>query len=356
MTRVFCFKKYQGEVILDKKDFNSAFKERVMGIHDLLVSYGNELYELYTNDPERASYSFLKALLAQHDGIIGIARQKNLHSGSISGIIKEWLFYYLIAAAINHEKDKNFQAHHNYAIPFRWKGKKKHPTVNADIALVSLKPKRLIYCLEIKTNFEDGFQKYYQEQNLIYHHRIKTYPEFKYHYITFSEPPGIIRKFLRQVNTLKRRSELWIFPFDKIRSDELRGKLALQAEELLHLLFNPISQRLEKEEHKGYLIEWMRVDSVDDFGHGVRLHYCKKREDITRDNMIAFIDGFGWYHGDSHKVRIYILTSNSMLWGKIGIQDKTASRIKDVARRIVGDRKLSPGVLVDDSIMCWVNG
>lgn len=209
--------------------------------NQILARSGRELYTLYQRNPHKAAVYFLNSMFLPHHTFIKVVQNAKLNTGSIAGFLEEWYFYYLIKSAIDKENISNIEVFNNYKIPFKWKGVKRHVTTNVDIAVVSKKPKRILYCLEIKTNFEDNFSKYYYEQNIIYHHRTKAYPDFKYHYITFSEPERIIKKLKRQVNTLSRRNELWVFPKEELSLDKKCGneKLINKAEVLLRFLYMP---------------------------------------------------------------------------------------------------------------------
>jgi hypothetical protein len=187
--------------------------------HTIIQKIGQKIYTIYKTDEELAAKLFLQLINLPIEAFRDVLRkdEKDLNYGSVAGIIREWLFYYIIDAAINEEKLKEkIKVFNNYSLPYKWKPKKgQHKSVQLDIAVGIMKksnPKKLrrvFYCLEIKTNFDDGFEKYYEYEHMLYHQRTKANPDFRYHYIYFYSPP---RKINNKIKILKTRKELWYFP------------------------------------------------------------------------------------------------------------------------------------------------
>lgn len=135
---------------------------------------------------------------------------------SVAGTILEWTFFQFIKTGlIKLNKDKIAVVENGFQIPFIWK-EKGNKKLNIDIVIKSKKSTKLFYAFELKTNFEDGFSKYRKEERMLYHQRRKTFPYFKYYYISLNK---ITQKFLkihqRDINTLIRRKELYIINHEK---------------------------------------------------------------------------------------------------------------------------------------------
>lgn len=112
------------------------------------------------------------------------------------------------------EKDKTACVINRHPISFKWK-KKGNKQVNLDIAIKNIKTKKLYYAVEVKTNFEDGFEKFRNEEKIIYHHRQKNFKHFRYYYLSLSLPPrSFHEKFKSDINTLIKREELYILSED----------------------------------------------------------------------------------------------------------------------------------------------
>jgi len=138
------------------------------------------------------------------------------------------------------KKENELEVINKYKLPYKWKEKGTN-YVNIDAVLKLKKSTKVLICLEIKTNFEDGFSKYYKEQNLIYHHRKKTFSDFKYHYIAFSKIPSKFTLNLdnkRKVNTLTQRKQLWILPINKIDNELIINRCVELLENIYGIIEN----------------------------------------------------------------------------------------------------------------------
>ena len=145
----------------------------------------------------------------------GSKRPYRVSTGSISGVLFEWTLQCLLEALIDKEgmKDKLI-INPNYPTSYVRK-EQGHSKVNIDIAVTlpttKGNEKSIIY-IEAKTNFDDGFDRYYEESTTIRHHRRKNYSGFKYYYIALHSPSAKLKqKYLRQLNNLERRKELILF-------------------------------------------------------------------------------------------------------------------------------------------------
>jgi len=155
---------------------------------------------------------------------LDFTKHNNLNDGKFGGILLEWGLKFAILSCIqqNHKEDK-IEVINKHQIPYRWKDKGT-TVINIDIVLKEKKPKRkILFCIEVKTNFEDNFSKYVKEQRAIYHHRTKTFKDFKYHYVAFSTIPQKLQMNSHKngINTIKKRGQLWSFPFDQIENKEI---------------------------------------------------------------------------------------------------------------------------------------
>ncbi len=56
-------------------------------------------------------------------------------------------------------------------------------------------------------------------------------------------------------------------------------------------------------------IEWIEVETIDSLaGHGVEFVYTDQK---GSRHLVAFLDGYGWYHGTEDTATIYILSPAS---------------------------------------------
>jgi hypothetical protein len=152
----------------------------------------------------------------------GRKRPYRVNTGSIAGVLFEWTLQCLLETIIEKEGMNNkLIIHPNYPTSYV-KREHGHSKVNIDIAVTSpstkVHEKSIIY-IEAKTNFDDGFDRFYEESTTIRHHRRKNYRGFKYYYIAMHSPSGKLKqKYVRKLNHLERRKELILF--DWISKDE----------------------------------------------------------------------------------------------------------------------------------------
>lgn len=185
-------------------------------------------FELLYNNQKKRNMSIIKkkkldigdvhTFLSLRKELFSFRRNKRpyrVNTGSISGVLFEWTLQCLLEALIEKEgmKDK-LNIHPNYPTSYV-KKEQGHSVVNVDLAVTlpttKGNEKSIIY-IEAKTKFGDGFDKFYEESNLIRHHRKKNHSGFKYYYISLQSPSVMIkRKYLRQLNNLERRNELILF-------------------------------------------------------------------------------------------------------------------------------------------------
>jgi hypothetical protein len=142
--------------------------------------------------------------------------ENKLNWGSVAGIILEWTFtQFLIAGLEVLKKSDIAEVINGHQIPYIWKGKvlkkKGINKLNLDIVIKSKKTSKLFFAFEIKTNFEDGFDEYLEEEHFIYHQRTKTFPNFKFYYICLNKNNKNILNVKRKkgVNLLIKRKELY---------------------------------------------------------------------------------------------------------------------------------------------------
>jgi hypothetical protein len=189
----------------------NKLKANLMEYHDIIKKAFLNYWRVYLINGKYESNKFLNLLSAPRDIFIKFCRENKLNYSSVAGIVLEWTVFHFLKAGLSvNEKDKIACVINRYSIPFRWKGKG-NKQVNLDIVIKSIKTKKLYYAVEVKTNFEDGFEKFRDEEKSIYHHRQKNFKHFKYYYLSLSLPPRSLRgKFKSDINTLIRRKELYI--------------------------------------------------------------------------------------------------------------------------------------------------
>jgi len=130
---------------MDEVKIEDIVKGVEQKLHDNLEKYheilkeeiGKKIYTTYKTDPQTAAKLFLQVINLPIKVFREILGDKKLNYGSASGIIREWLFYYIIDAAITekHLEDK-IKVFNNYSLPYKWKSNKRmHKEVNIDIVV-----------------------------------------------------------------------------------------------------------------------------------------------------------------------------------------------------------------------------
>lgn len=77
--------------------------------------------------------------------------------------------------------------------------------------VIKIRTMKFCYAFEIKTNFEDEFDKFTKEEKLIYHHRKKVFKNFKYYYLSLNLPSNKFKKELKDsIKTLIDHKEIYV--------------------------------------------------------------------------------------------------------------------------------------------------
>ena len=231
---------------MQPQEFKKELTSNIEDYHKVLAQQGRDIYELYKKDPEAAGRLFLQSICLPRSIFIRYLESKSLNTSSVGGAILEWTIYHIINSMIDLESIKNVAVDNKYTLPFKWK-KKGHPEVNIDIAVGermsgSDRFKRLLYLVEVKTNFEDGFLMYFDQQRIIYHHRRKVQPDFRYHYLAFSNPLHNMPK--NKLSAIRNKNQLWVFPILGSKMVDIDGghikQFEDQAAEFLKFIYEPI--------------------------------------------------------------------------------------------------------------------
>jgi hypothetical protein len=193
------------------KNFNDYLYNQLSHYHQLIRNIFNSYWKLYKAGEKPNEENLLNLFYTPRQSFIKFCKSNNLNYSSVAGTIQEWtLFHFLNAGLSFYKKDSIAQVINRFQIPFKWK-KKGNKKINLDVVINNNRTNIIYYAFEIKTNFEDGFYKYLSEENIIYHLRQRTYPYFKYYYISLTKPTkSIERKYKRKVNTLIKRKELYV--------------------------------------------------------------------------------------------------------------------------------------------------
>lgn len=207
-------------------------------VQELMV-FWQKIAETYKYDKNLAATMFIEEIHTPRNGFIGFCNTNGLNHSSFWWVLLEWYLLYIVKWWLHvFNKENDLEVHNNYSLKYKWKEEGQAKSVNIDVVLKSKKSTKLYYCLELKTNFEDGFAKYYREQNQIYHHRTKTYKDFKYHYIALGPiPNSLYKKEEQKIKTLIRRCELWCFPSITV---ENKHEQIERWENLLRYLYEPM--------------------------------------------------------------------------------------------------------------------
>jgi hypothetical protein len=204
------------------QEFRQNLTNNIKEYHKILEDFGCEIYDRYKKNPQDAARFLLGTICLPRSVHMDFIKKGDMNTGSVGGIVIEWTFYHLIDSMLKREGISDIKVINGYKLPYKWK-KEGNKKLNIDIAvgIDNGKPgklKRLLYLVELKTNFEDGFIKYCDQQRHIYHHRTRNQPDFKYHYIAFSKIPKYIKeKYDSELRTMSKRKQLWCFPIlDKL--------------------------------------------------------------------------------------------------------------------------------------------
>jgi hypothetical protein len=115
------------------------------------------------------------------------------------------------------------------------------------------------------------------------------------------------------------------------------------------------------ERFEQYKITWENVKFIKGCGHGVQFHYGQRMSDRD-EGVIGFIDGFGWYHGNTNNVEVLVLDRTSDKWESITQEDPEdiISQLKIAVKKVLKekDKVMSVGVgkNVISNIFALVNG
>jgi len=216
-------------------------EEKLRSLHvqyfRILEKLGKRTYSKYRRSKKEGAQFFLKNISLPRRIFHEEIGKKDLNPGAVAGIILEWILYFLVKAAF--EKNKYIAVFNSYPVPFKWK-EKGYKRINVDLAVgirnlnKPLKLKKLIYLVEVKTNFADGFSNYCRQERTLYHLRTRSTPCFRYHYLAFSGIPAIFNKrHKHELQRIRDHGELWVFEKDKYNIDN--------AKNFLDAIFRPFS-------------------------------------------------------------------------------------------------------------------
>ena len=231
---------------MQPQKFKKELTANIEDYHKVLARQGRDIYKQYKEDRNGAGKLFLQSVSIPRAVFIRCLKNKNLNYSTVGGGILEWMIYHVIKAMLEIESIKDVDVVNQYSLPYKWK-KQGHHTLNIDIAVGEKRPgadkfKRLLYLIEVKTNFEDGFTSYYDQQKIICHHREKVQRDFRYHYLAFSNiPPHIKKKYKSELGFVDKRRQLWSFPVLNNPTEMDIRVLSEDAVKLLDLLYGAIS-------------------------------------------------------------------------------------------------------------------
>ena len=81
-------------------------------------------------------------------------------------------------------------------------------------------------------------------------------------------------------------------------------------------------------------------------GHGIEFHVGKLN---GKHQLIAFIDGFEWYHGCSDEMKVWMRSDSDVMFAK------AITTIRKAIQTAATSRDIVHGELSDD-VIAWVNG
>lgn len=241
----------------DVSVFEEGLRKNLFEYYEILRELGFCLYKKYKENHKIAASEFLKTallpwILLLEPYLISPDRKKS-NKGSAGGFATEEVFYNIINSAIEEENlgDK-VKVENTYR--YVYNGNKnaqnirKNSFINIDIGVSSIISGHLLYCLEIKINFDDNFKKFFDERKWIIENELQSNRSiFPYHYVCFSERA---KKFTAECEELDKVKELWEFPKDwflndRHKKDRLSAtnppeELVFKAQDFLQSIYEPI--------------------------------------------------------------------------------------------------------------------
>jgi len=86
-------------------------------------------------------------------------------------------------------------------------------------------------------------------------------------------------------------------------------------------------------------IKWKDVAYFRKCGHGVEIYY-NANERTNRKNLVAFVVGFRWWHGDSNRAEVRLLRRDSSKFTDLNANgDEVRDEVKRVVEKYVPERK-----------------
>lgn len=197
-------------------------------------------YTKFEDNNYEGSKLFLQIIKEYREQYLKFAESNKLNHSSFGGILIEWLFKLAMDVCVA----KNNKAHiieikNKYRLECEWKVKG-HKCVNIDLSIKDKINNILLSCLEIKTNFEDGFEKYFEEQTIICQIERNHYREFKYHYISFTEKTFKFKKreeLINNIKILEEQEQIWILP---ILQNDINDDMINECSNMLNILYGVI--------------------------------------------------------------------------------------------------------------------
>lgn len=197
-------------------------------------------YNVFEKNNNEGSKIFLQIIKEYREQYLKFAEVNKLNHSSFGGILIEWIFKFAMdMCVIKNNKSDIIEIENKHKLKCEWK-KKGNKSVNIDLAISDKDTKKLLTCLEIKTNFEDGFEKYFEEQEIIREIERKGYNAFKYHYISFTKKPLKFTKRIELINSieiLEKEKQIWILPVIK---EEIDCSMIEKCTEMLNSLYGVI--------------------------------------------------------------------------------------------------------------------
>ncbi|MFA5010663.1 MAG: hypothetical protein WC644_01805 [Ignavibacteria bacterium] len=200
-------------------------------------------YNVFERDDDKGSKIFLQLIKEYREKYLTFAENNKLNHSSFGGILIEWIFKFALDVCVeNLNKSDKIEIINKYQLDCPWKTKG-HKKVNIDLLIKVKNSNILLMCAEMKTNFEDGFEKYFVEQENISKIESIKYQKFKYHYISLSRMPPKFstREELRnKIETLNKNSQLWILQIINTQEAEFSEDLIKACSGMLNSFYSVI--------------------------------------------------------------------------------------------------------------------
>mgnify|MGYP007084720579 CR=1 FL=1 len=105
------------------------------------------------------------------------------------------------------------------------------------------------------------------------------------------------------------------------------------------------------EKFADFEIEWMSVSKIGPQGHGLNFLFGEDSE-----NVVGFIEGWGWSRKETNHVKVLVLSPKSKEWGSLLVDSKKILEdVKECVRIVLKDPDGKLCGEIKNNIHTWAN-